>query len=393
MGDKSFAELRDSYSAMLLEDLLPYWRSHLDWEQGGIFTCISDDGALISTDKYMWSQLRALWVYSKLYNVVERRQEWLDIARNLFRFVTAHGRDDRGHWVYHVTRDGQVVEGATSIYADGFALYGLAEYYRATRDEAARRIGKETFQRVVERLAVPGSYQTAPYEIPEGMKCHGVSMIFSLAFWEFGRATDDPAIVEEGNRHHLEVMDHFLRPELQALLEYVTLDNRVADTPAGRCIVPGHAIESMWFQMHILQERPDPERVRLAVECIRWHLERGWDPEYGGILLGLDLKGQQPLYWGHAEVKAWWPHTEALYALMLAYEVSREAWCLDWYWRVHDWAFAHFPDRAHGEWVQRLTRDGKPMAEVIALPVKDPFHLPRAVIYLLDVLGRLAAEG
>jgi N-acylglucosamine 2-epimerase len=39
-----------------------------------------------------------------------------------------------------------------------------------------------------------------------------------------------------------------------------------------------------------------------------------------------------------------------------------------------------------GEWRQRLDRKGKPMTTVVALPVKDPFHLPRALILSLEVL-------
>jgi N-acylglucosamine 2-epimerase len=389
----SFAALRDQYRSLLLDNVVPYWAPHMDWEHGGILNCIRDDGALVSDDKYMWSQLRALWVYSKLYNVIERRQDWLDIAANIYRFVAAHGRDAQGNWVYHVTRDGRVVEGANSIYADGFAIYALAEYYRATGDLEARSMGLQTCERALAKLAAPGSYQTAPYVLPEGMKCHGVSMIFSLVFWEFGRAIGDPSLVEQGYKHTLQVMDSFRRPELQALLEYITLDDRVVDSPVGRCIVPGHAIECMWFQMHILQQRgAAADHVAQAIECIRWHLERGWDPEYGGILLGIDLKGVTPPYWENAEVKAWWPHTEALYALLLAYEQCREPWCLDWYWRVHQWTFEHYPDREHGEWYQRLDRNGEVLNRYIALPVKDPFHLPRAVIYLILLLERLAAE-
>ena len=385
----SFDQLHDFYRSLLLENLLPYWEPHIDRDVGGILNCIGDDGTLISHDKYMWSQLRALWVYSKLWNAVERRPEWIEIATGIYRFVVAHGRDDTGDWVYRVTRHGDVVEGACSIYADGFALYALAEYYRATPNPEARRLGVETYERVVARLSSPGSYLTSPYAIPDGMKCHGVSMIFSLAFSEFGQATGEEAIVEEGYRHSVEVMDHFRRPELQALLEFVTSDNRTVDTPEGRCVVPGHAIESMWFQIHILRARGDRERIRQATECVRWHLERGWDAEYGGILLGLDVRGVEPPYWRDAEVKAWWPHTEALYALLLSHECCGEPWCLDWYWRVHDWSFAHFPDVQHGEWRQRLDRRGQVLDRYIALPVKDPFHLPRAVMYILEALGRL----
>jgi N-acylglucosamine 2-epimerase len=53
---------------------------------------------------------------------------------------------------------------------------------------------------------------------------------------------------------------------------------------------------------------------------------------------------------------------------------------------VSDWAWTHFPVPETGEWRQRLTREGKPTTEVVALPVKDPFHLPRAAILILQLL-------
>ena len=61
----------------------------------------------------------------------------------------------------------------------------------------------------------------------------------------------------------------------------------------------------------------------------------------------------------------------------------------DWCWKVHDWSFAHFADAEHGEWFKQVDRQGHPVERLVSLPVKDPFHLPRAVIYILDVLGRL----
>ena len=33
-----------------------------------------------------------------------------------------------------------------------------------------------------------------------------------------------------------------------------------------------------------------------------------------------------------------------------------------------------------------LDRQGRPITELIALPVKDPFHLPRAAMLIPDVL-------
>lgn len=61
---------------------------------------------------------------------------------------------------------------------------------------------------------------------------------------------------------------------------------------------------------------------------------------------------------------------------------------MQWYQRVHEWSFAHFPMAGLGEWRQRLDRQGRPVTDLVALPVKDPFHLPRAVILILQLLGR-----
>src|SRR5262249_32741476 len=119
-------------------------------------------------------------------------------------------------------------------------------------------------------------------------------------------------------------------------------------------------------------------------EAIRWHLEAGWDPEFGGIFLGIDAEGNEP-FTANWDKKPWWPHTEALYALLLAYQLTGAPWCMDWYWRVHDWSFAHYPVAGAGEWRQRLNRRGEPTDELIALPVKDPFHLPRAAILITDL--------
>ena len=37
------------------------------------------------------------------------------------------------------------------------------------------------------------------------------------------------------------------------------------DSPQGRAIVPGHAIESMWFMIHIYAHWGDQQRINEAV--------------------------------------------------------------------------------------------------------------------------------
>lgn len=388
-----FVDLLAIYRAELLERVVPFWLEHaIDWQNGGILTCIADDGQVLSQDKYMWSQLRAIWTFSALYNKIEPRPEWLDVARHIFAFVKKYGRDDQGRWVFAVDKKGEILEGATSIYADGFAIYGLTELARATGDRAVIDLALETYENVQNRLTRPGgSYATAPFEIPENGKAHAISMIFSLVFNELGYYLADEAIIAASLDHANEVLAAFRRPERKLLYEFVHLDDSLIDTPQGRSIVPGHVIESMWFMMHIFQRAGDLERIQQAIETIRWHVEFGWDDTYGGLVHARDAAGGSP-WWRFADAKLWWPHTETLYALLLAYEISGEPWCLDWFERVHNYAFSHYPVPQYGEWTQRLDRQGRKFTETVALPVKDPFHLPRALIYCIEVLERLA-EG
>jgi N-acylglucosamine 2-epimerase len=147
----------------------------------------------------------------------------------------------------------------------------------------------------------------------------------------------------------------------------------------------------MWFMIHIFRGLNDEAKIRQAIDSIRRHVDIGWDPEYGGLFLSVDAEGRDP-WWDFADAKLWWPHTETLYALLLAYEIGREQWALDWFERIHNYSFSHFPVAGYGEWTQKLDRSGKKFSQTVALPVKDPFHLPRSLIYCIDVLKRLSDQ-
>ncbi|OGV64798.1 MAG: hypothetical protein A2283_04035 [Lentisphaerae bacterium RIFOXYA12_FULL_48_11] len=386
----NFTALLDQYRSELLESVVPFWMKHgIDWENGGICTCLSDEGKVLSQDKYMWSQLRAIWTFSALYNKIERRKEWLDIAQHIFEFARKYGRDEHGHWIFSVSKDGKPLKGATSIYADGFAINGFTELAKANGNQEAIRLARETYTNVRERLSHPGSYPTEPLPIPPGAKAHGISMIFGMIFHELGQYLNDRQIIQAGLDHADQVMTVFRRPERKRLYEFVKLDNTLFDTPPGRTIVPGHAIEAMWFMIHIYRQTHNQERIRQAVDCIRWNIELGWDAEHGGILLARDAEGS---FWADKwNTKIWWPHTEALYALLLSYSITREPWCMEWFKRVHDYSFSHFPVSHYGEWFQRFDRYGKKINNISAMPVKDPFHLARSLINCIGVLKQLAS--
>jgi N-acylglucosamine 2-epimerase len=377
----------------LLEFVIPFWLRHgIDEQHGGLFTCIRDDGVILDRKKYMWSQCRALWTFSALYRRISPDPKCLEIAHRLFDFLKRYGRDREGRWVFITEEDGRVVEGENSIVTDAFAIFGLVEYWRITGCHEALSIALETHASVRRRIDFPGTYKTAPYPTPPGMKAHREYMQFSLAFHELGTCAGDAVIRDDGLRRGREVLDHFFRSERGVLLEYLGLDNRPQDSREGRAMVPGHGLESAYFQILLFSESGDDAYVRKACRAIRCCIEKGWDPVYGGIFLGIDADGQEPVYWKHHEKKIWWPHAEGLAALLIAFEHCGESWCLEWYHRLHEWTFRHFPVADHGEWTQRLDREGNPISDLIALPVKDPFHLPRGLIMAIESIRRMGEK-
>lgn len=379
-------KLRRLYEELLLDGIVPFWtRYGLDAEQGGVLSCVTEEGRRLSTDKYIWSQARWVWVCAALYNRIEKRPEFLTWARAAIDFLLRHGRDEQGRWVFSTTRDGQIIEGATSIYSDCFVIYGLSEYCRATKDTELLALARRIFASVRERIEAPDFAETAPYKLPPNRRNHGVPMILTEVASELAKTCRDVEIAAAADDYSSRVMGHFVRPARRCLLEFLDREYREVPPPEGTFVMPGHAIESMWFVMHHARSRNDRKTIHDAVEVMRWHLEKGWDEEYGGIYLGIDAE-EHPPFMPNSDRKLWWPHTEALYGLLLARELTGERWCEDWYERVHEWAFHHFSMPEVGEWRQRLDRKGNPITDVVALPVKDPFHLPRALILSLQLL-------
>ena len=248
-------------------------------------------------------------------------------------------------------------------------------------------VALETFERVRRRVEEPDFQETAPYPLPLGWRSHGIPMILTEVADELAQTTSDSALESVTEDYVRRVMDHFVRPERKALLEFLTRDYEELPPPAGTFVMLGQAIESMWFVMHVAQRRRNLNLAHRAAEVMRWHLELGWGPEFGGIFLSRDIEGHES-YLPHSDKKVWGPHVEALYGTLLAYDLTGERWCLEWYEKVANWAWEHFLVPKFGEWYQRLTREGEPTAEVVALPVKDPFHLPRAAILILQLLER-----
>ena len=130
--------LAETYREGLLEDVLPFWLKHcVDRKHGGFLHYLDRDGSILSTDKAIWIQGRFTWLLSRLYNTVEKRDEWLEVAHHGIDFLVQHAFDEDGRCFYSVTRDGRPLRKRRYLFSEAFVTIALAEYAQALLGDIA----------------------------------------------------------------------------------------------------------------------------------------------------------------------------------------------------------------------------------------------------------------
>jgi N-acylglucosamine 2-epimerase len=108
----SFLELQRFYHEHLINLVLPFWlRYGVDREAGGLFNFLADDGSVVSTDKAVWSQGRALWTFSALYRYIKPESEYLTIARGILDLLVKGAHMQTGAVVPGASMTGDSGEG------------------------------------------------------------------------------------------------------------------------------------------------------------------------------------------------------------------------------------------------------------------------------------------
>ncbi|MBR5507824.1 MAG: AGE family epimerase/isomerase [Clostridia bacterium] len=386
--NEKLPEYGKRYFDALTKEVIPFWLKNSIDESGAVNNCISEDGTVLSKDRYIWSQGRALWTFSAMYNHIEKKEEYLNAANGLFGYLISIGARPDGRWNYLYNEKGEVLEEDISIYVDGFVLAGMTEYYLATGNETALKTAINIYECTMEQMTNPGSYRVAPYIIPNGTKTHGVNMIFAHFYHCLAKATGRSDIADSAYSLATEVLDKFYVKDKDAILEFVTIDGKFYDSAEGRSCVPGHAIECMWFLIDIFQSRGENDKVLKCCYLIKRHLNLAWDDKKGGLILAIDIDGKEPVFWNKPDYKPWWVQLEALVATAYAYSITGDDEFIEWHKIVREYAFSHYPT-PYGDWYNWLDNNGD-IGESAALPVKDPFHLPRAFIHLSKLFEQIS---
>lgn len=403
-------------------NILPFWQRTLDPERGGIFNCWNNAGTRrVSRDKFTWSQGRFAWLWSRLAECAAHGRVPGDAdafrvqAGRTVRFLQEHAFLPDGRCAFLLSETGELKEAipgrgpAPSIYADCFVVMGFAEYARVSGDTAALETAWRLFTSIEARVAA-GPVPTHPEPTPAGYTSHAIAMITLNLTLVLGEAA-------AGLRHTLadeirvrtraaaqRIFAVFLQPDGR-IVESRPDTGGLSTTLLARHVNPGHALECLWMLLTVAEREGRADWLERARAAVRFALERGWDEEHGGLLHYVDCAGGPPcgvtgdsVYEGNVvatwDTKLWWVHSEALYTSALGYRLTGDEGLRAWFERLWAYTLRVFPnpDRAVGEWIQIRDRRGAPLERVVALPVKDPYHIARNLIQLTELFaGRVPA--
>ncbi|MBQ2613947.1 MAG: AGE family epimerase/isomerase [Clostridia bacterium] len=374
------------YKKYLTENVLPFWMDNaMDYENGGIFTCIDKNDKVYDTTKNVWFQGRALWTYAMAYNTIDQNPEYLKVCENLYGFLSKC-TDANGRMPFLVRADGTTIVKRDYYYSESFAAIGCAQYYKATGKQEVWESAERYFDICYSLYKDPKTRTPELTQEFEPCKVFGVSMIM-LSTAQFMRnvgintekydAAANDAIEEMKN-------GGYIHDDIKTIIDYVDLDGNLRDTPKGRTLCPGHAYEAAWFILLEGEIKNDDSIRLLGKKILDYAMPEGFEKETSIIPTCRDIHGR-PLMILEEGVLRWWPQNEAIIAYALAYNIFKEEKYKKLFAQIQDYAFEHFADKTGREWFGYINYDGTVFEPLKGDKMKGPFHLPRMLMALISL--------
>jgi N-acylglucosamine 2-epimerase len=387
MSSDSFATL---YLKELTREVVTFWEKYsIDREKGGYFTCIDDQHKVFDTDKFVWLQARQVWTFATLYDRLEKKQTWFEIARSGSDFLEKYGHDGNYNWFFSLKRDGQPLMMPYNIFSYTFACMAMGKMHHITGEDKYKTAVDQTFKKITHRAAKPKDRWDKSYPDARPLKNFALPMILCNLYNELGDLVPEE---EKEQRTHAcvnEIFDLFWDEERGVILENISPKGSFSDTFDGRLINPGHGLEAMWFIMDLGVQLDRNDWIDRSVEMALSIVEKGWDKEQEGIFYFMDAQGHPPqqLEW---DQKLWWVHLEAMICFLKGYELTGSKACWYWFKKIHHYTWSHFRDsKRGGEWYGYLNRSGEVRLPLKGGKWKGCFHVPRALFKLYEISKRL----
>jgi mannobiose 2-epimerase len=382
----------------LLENLLPFWLQHAPREKGGFLGLMSEE--LLRDSQAPRSAVmvaRILWTFSAAYRLYAQ-PEYLQMAQIALKDLRKSFWDPIYRGIYWlVGSDDRVVMDRKHSYAQGFAIYGLSEYCRATGDHSALELAIALFD-LLENYAHDDLF---------GGYIEGCARDWS-ALADMRLSDKEPVCQKSMNTllHIIEPYTNLLRVWRNERIEKRVREliliflERVIDKRNNHfClffdqnwqhrqdeISFGHDIEGSWLLVEAAEVLGDTALLKqveqTALQMAEAVLNEALAPD-GSLYYERHRDGSLN------KERHWWVQAEGMVGFYNAYQLSGDARYVSAMQEVWNFIDAYMVDHENGEWHKVLDANLRPCANVPKIgPWECPYHHSRAAFELVERIGK-----
>ena len=380
-------ELKHSAQQILEENILSFWSDNMvDNEHGGFYGRIDGHNILHhDAEKGAVLNARILWTFAAATRILHRTPYRILAARAKDYLLTHFVDPQYGGVYWSLNADGSPFDSKKQTYAIAFAIYGLAEYHRATKDQEALDVAIRLFEDIethafdavnvgyVEALTrdwQPIADMRLSESDENGSRTMNTHLHVLEAYTNLYRVWKDERLARQ-LRVLIDIfVNRLFNPKTGHLGLFFDDNWEPLNEKMGKCenkTSPGHDIEAAWLLREALivlddqnlQQQTLPVCRRLAVVA------------RGGILKETE----------------WWCYAEAVVGYVDQYQDIHDPH----QWQMAEKAFAfiqtHLLVREHGEWFWSVLPDGTPdRSNDKAGFWKCPYHNSRMCYELIERL-------
>ncbi len=377
-----------------LSSILSWWMDHAaDHRHGGFHGCINNNNeADPYAPKGVVLNSRILWAFSAAYQA-DKESSYMDMAFRAYSYIVDHFIDRKYGGVYwSVNNKGEMLDGRKQVYGLAFCLYGLTEYYKASKDEMALHLAESIFDHI----------EKFSFDKKNGG--------YFEAFTQGWKPVNDMRLSEKDDNEkksmntHLHIIEAYanlysvcpnkkLKESIKHLLdvfEQYIIDPRTSHlnlfmdetwNVRSSLISYGHEIEAAWLLLHCAEVLNNDSYINRFKEIsikMTDAATEGSDDD-GGLWYEND-RGKDELI----KEKHSWPQAEAMIGFMNAYQLTGEEKYLHHSFNAWNFIKQHIKDHNKGEWFWGVNDDYSVMQKEKAGFWKCPYHNTRACIEIIN---------
>ena len=372
-----------------------YWIEHaIDKDKGGFYGTVNGKNIPdINAPRSIVVTSRILWTFSAVHQLFPDAR-YVMMAKRAYEYLINHFTDKEYGGVYwSVTAEGVPLEKKKQLYGQAFAIYGLSEYYKISKDEEALNAAKNIFSLVVQHGydKANGGYieaferdwqNTDDYILSRGENRKSMNTHLHLleAFTNLYGVWK-----HESSRFHLKhsiglMLNHIIDPKTYRMTLFFKENWQHTTTT----ISYGHDIEASWLLWEAAEILND---AKLKAKCKEVSVQMAKAAADGLADNGALNYEYEPETKHLNDSKQWWPEAEAMVGFYNAYQLTGKVNFLEKSEKIWSFIKEHLIDHENGEWFGAVDATNKVIADDKINFWKGPYHSSRSCMEIWRRLG------